>query len=105
MSDPRQYFDAWLGANEQALLVDANGLTLAGAYYADGRDVAHEVSAALSGISEQAFRATRHLDIGAWRSIVFETESAIIALSPVSGHPEPLTRHSERSGSHPERSG
>jgi predicted regulator of Ras-like GTPase activity (Roadblock/LC7/MglB family) len=58
-------------------------LVLAGAYYgADGQDVAQEIGAALSGVSDEAARATRHLDIGAWRSIVFETEAAVVALMP-----------------------
>src|SRR5689334_5544076 len=83
MDDPRFHFADLLGASDAAMLVDANGLVLAGAYDApDGRDVASEVSAALSGVSEQAFRATRHLHIGDWRSITFETEHAIVALSP-----------------------
>ena len=83
MADPRFAFADLLGATDAALLVDGNGLVLAGAYDAqDGRDVASEISAALSGVSEQAFRATRHLGIGDWRSITFETEHATVALSP-----------------------
>src|SRR5207248_1190841 len=58
-------------------------LVLAGAYYApDGNDVAQDVGASLSGVSDEALRATRHLSIGAWRSILFETEAAVVSLSP-----------------------
>lgn len=77
-------FDDLLSSRDMALLVDKAGLVLAGAYVtAHGHDMAHEMSAALSGVSDEAERATRHLAIGGWRSIVFETESATVALSPV----------------------
>jgi hypothetical protein len=101
MSDPRALFADLLSGQEIAMLVDGNGLVVAGAYPGhDGRDVAHEVSAALTGVSDEAYRATRHLNVGAWRSIVFETENAFVSLSPC---------HSERSEesaarSHSERS-
>jgi len=71
-------------ASRTALLLDAHGYVLAGAYVvADGRDVAQEVGAALSGVSDEAHRAMRHLGLGAWSSIVFETEVASVAMAPV----------------------
>lgn len=81
--DPRLLF-ADLMANElAAILLDSDGLVLAGAYYAeDGSDIAADVGATLTGVSAEALRATRHLEIGAWRSIVFETEVAVVTLSP-----------------------
>jgi predicted regulator of Ras-like GTPase activity (Roadblock/LC7/MglB family) len=81
--DPRLLF-ADLMANElAAILLDADGLVLAGAYYAaDGSDVAADVGATLTGVSAEALRATRHLEVGAWRSIVFETEVAVVTLAP-----------------------
>lgn len=84
-SDPAQLFAGVLGGRDEhaAMLLDADGLVLAGSYVAaDGRDVAQEVGASLSGVSDEAFRATRHLGIGSWRSIVFETEGAVVALAP-----------------------
>ena len=82
-NDPRQLFADLLGEQQSAMLLDADGLVLAGAYLAaDGADVAQDVGASLSGVSDEAFRATRHLGIGAWRSIVFETEAAVVALAP-----------------------
>lgn len=82
-ADPRLLF-ADLMANElAAILLDSDGLVLAGACYAaDGTDVAADVGATLTGVSSEALRATRHLEIGAWRSIVFETEVAVVTLSP-----------------------
>jgi tetratricopeptide (TPR) repeat protein len=82
--DPRMLFAELLGEEERtALLLDAQGLVLAGAYVShDGRDVAQEVGAELSGVSEEARRAMRHLGLGDWTSIVFETEVAIVAMAP-----------------------
>lgn len=83
-SDPRYLFATVVGEEDQtALLLDHDGLVLAGAYHTwDGRDVAQEIGAELSGVSDEATRATRHLGIGAWRSIVFETEVATVAMAP-----------------------
>jgi predicted regulator of Ras-like GTPase activity (Roadblock/LC7/MglB family) len=82
--DPRLLFADVIGEDDQtALLLDADGFVLAGAYVAhDGHDVAQEVGAELSGVSDEASRAMRHLDLGDWSTIVVETEVATIALAP-----------------------
>ena len=82
--DPRFLFADVLNEAEQtALLLDRGGLVLAGAYVAwDGRDVGQEVGAELSGVTDAARRATRHLSLGEWTSIVFETEVAVVAMTP-----------------------
>lgn len=82
--DPRFLFaDVLSDAEQTALLLDRDGLVLAGAYVAyDGRDVAQEVGAELSGVTDAARRATRHLALGDWTSIVFETEVAVVAMAP-----------------------
>ena len=68
---------------QTALLLDREGLVLAGAYVgADGRDVAQDVGAELSGVTDAARRTTRHLGLGDWTSIVFETEVAVVAMAP-----------------------
>ena len=86
MSDLRFLFADVLAADEAALLVDATGLVLAGAYYeAGGTDIGADVSAALSGMSDEAVRATRYLGIGDWRSITFETEAANVNIAPGPG--------------------
>lgn len=84
--DPRYLFaDVLSEAEQTALLLDRDGLVLAGAYVAwDGRDVGQEVGAELSGVTDAARRATRHLALGEWSSIVFETEVAVVAMSPSS---------------------
>ena len=82
--DPHFLFaDVLSDAEQTALLLDREGLVLAGAYVTwDGRDVAQEVGAELSGVTDAARRATRHLALGEWTSIVFETEVAVVAMSP-----------------------
>ena len=82
--DARLVFLGVLGDGDQtALLLDASGLVLAGAYVdAAGRDAGQEVGAQLSGISDEASRAMRHLGLGDWTSLVFETEAANVALAP-----------------------
>ena len=81
---PRALFADLIGeADQTALLLDADGFVLAGAYVTgDGRDVAQEVGAELSGVSDEAQRAMRHLDLGSWQQIIVETEVATIALAP-----------------------
>lgn len=82
--DPRLLFAELLHeADQTAVLLDRDGLVLGGAYFTwDGRDVAHEVGAALSGVSDEADRATKYLDIGEWSTIVVETEAAAVAIAP-----------------------
>jgi predicted regulator of Ras-like GTPase activity (Roadblock/LC7/MglB family) len=79
----RLFADLLLDDGQTALLLDGQGLVLGGVYLdADGSDVGAGVGAQLSGISEEVERAMRHLDMGAWRSIVFETQAAVVAMAP-----------------------
>jgi predicted regulator of Ras-like GTPase activity (Roadblock/LC7/MglB family) len=82
--DPRFAFVDVIGGGEQAaLLLDSTGLVLAGTYpVADGEDVGGEVGAELSGVSDEARRAMRHLGLGAWQGIVVETDEATVAMAP-----------------------
>jgi tetratricopeptide (TPR) repeat protein len=82
--DPRFLFTEVLTESDQtALLLDRDGLVLAGAYFtASGADLAEEIGAELSGVSDEAVRATRYLGIGAWSSIVIETEAATLSMAP-----------------------
>lgn len=80
----RRLFAEDIGEGEQtALLLDASGLVLAGVYIgADGADVSQEIGAELSGVSDEASRAMRHLELGAWQAIIFETGVATVAMTP-----------------------
>jgi len=84
--DPQRLFeDILLDDGQTALLLDASGYVLGGLYLdGEGHDLGHEIGAQLSGISEEAVRATRHLDIGEWKSIVFETHAAVVGMAPTS---------------------
>ena len=84
VKDSRYLFvDVLRDEAQTALLLDRTGLVLAGAYVGgDGVDVAQEVGAELSGVTDAARRATRHLALGDWTSIVFETEVAVVAMAP-----------------------
>lgn len=84
MHDTRFLFaDVLSDVDQTALLLDREGLVLGGAYLDyEGNDVAQEVGAELSGVTDAARRATRHLALGDWSSIVFETEVAVVAMAP-----------------------
>ncbi len=84
--DSRYLFvDVLSDEGQTALLLDPAGLVLGGAYVdGDGHDVAEQVGAELSGVTDAARRATRHLQMGDWTSIVFETEVAVVAMAPSS---------------------
>jgi predicted regulator of Ras-like GTPase activity (Roadblock/LC7/MglB family) len=48
----------------------------------EGADRSAEIGAHLSGVSEEADRAMKHLDLGAWTTIVIEAPNTSAALSP-----------------------
>ncbi|HET7563968.1 MAG TPA: roadblock/LC7 domain-containing protein [Gemmatimonadaceae bacterium] len=83
--EARLLFAELLGEGEHtAILLDGDGLVTAGVYMtADGNDVAQEIGAELSGVRDEAQRAIRHLELGDWRSVTFETEVATVAMAPV----------------------
>lgn len=84
-ADPVQLFSEITAQGDHtALLLDATGLVMAGSYVtADGRDVAQEVGAELSGVSDEAQRAMRHLGLGDWASLTVETDAAVVAMAPM----------------------
>jgi predicted regulator of Ras-like GTPase activity (Roadblock/LC7/MglB family) len=82
--DARELFREVLpDASHAALLLDDQGLVVAGQYRnADGRDVAADIGAQLSGVSDETSRAMKHLGLGAWKHISFEAKSASVAMAP-----------------------
>jgi tetratricopeptide (TPR) repeat protein len=82
--DPQRIFaDLLLDDGQTALLLDGNGYVLGGLYLdSTGDDVSQDIGAQLSGISDEVERSMRHLDIGRWRSIIFETQVAVVAMAP-----------------------
>ena len=83
-ADARTIFAEILGDSPQtALLLDSDGYVVAGQYVtADGRDLGADIGAELSGVGEEAARAMRHLGLGRWKQIVFESEAASVAMAP-----------------------
>ena len=84
VTDPTRIFaELLIDDGQTALLLDGSGYVLGGLYLdSAGNDVSQDVGAQLSGISEEVERSMRHLDIGAWRSIIFETQAAVVAMTP-----------------------
>jgi tetratricopeptide (TPR) repeat protein len=79
----RLFADLLLDDAQTAILLDAAGYVLGGVYLdGAGTDVASDVGAQLSGITDEVRRAMRHLDIGEWTSITFETQAAVVAMAP-----------------------
>lgn len=68
--------------DEGLLLVDAAGLRLLGTLTRAGEGGADQVAADLAGVSREATRTTRLLNLGEWRSIAVETPEANFFLAP-----------------------
>ncbi len=83
--DPRDVFAGVLpDETHAALFLDADGLVVAGRYKTEGgSDVSADIGARLSGVSDEASRAMRHLGLGAWTHLSVETEQASVAMAPV----------------------
>ena len=81
-ASPAATFAGLDGADNGILLVDVHGRVLAGGLR-DGaeRDVADEVAAYLAGVSQEAERTARLLELGTWRWIVTEAERGSLHLS------------------------
>ena len=74
------------GGARFALLVDGDGLVLAGhAGVTSGLDRADALAAELSGLSGEARGALRQLQIGAWEHLLVECEALTLALAPGEG--------------------
>jgi tetratricopeptide (TPR) repeat protein len=70
------------GGADGLLLLDANGLRLGGGLRnPDGRDVADEVAALLAGVSKEAARTARLLNLGDWGGLAVECGDGNLFLS------------------------
>lgn len=83
-TDPEALFAAMEGDAPflGALLLDAQGLVLAGRLAEGERQRGEMLGALLGGTLEEAGRAAQHLDIGAWRGLQLESEQATIHVAP-----------------------
>jgi tetratricopeptide (TPR) repeat protein len=68
-----------------ALVVDTRGLVLGGrlARDAEASGRGDALAAVLGGAIEEASRAAFHMELGGWRGILLETESALVHLAPL----------------------
>jgi predicted regulator of Ras-like GTPase activity (Roadblock/LC7/MglB family) len=84
-TDPTQLFDDLLGAGPLlgALLVDAQGLVLAGRLGEGVGGDAEVLGAVVGGAIGEAARTAQHLALGNWRGILLEAEHALLHLAPV----------------------
>jgi len=79
-ADPGSPF-ADMDGGSSLVLVDANGLRLAGSLPAPGGEEAGDrVAAQLAGVSREAARATRLLGLGTWQSITLESSDGHFVL-------------------------
>jgi tetratricopeptide (TPR) repeat protein len=81
-SGPPAVFAGLEGADSAMLLVDGQGRVMAGGLKtSDGADVADAVAAYLAGVSQEAERTSRLLELGEWRWIMAEAEEGNLQLS------------------------
>jgi tetratricopeptide (TPR) repeat protein len=74
------------GAQEGLLLLDPSGRVLGGALKDPrGRDVTDAVAAYLAGVSQEAARTTKLLDLGGWSGLAAEGKLGHVHLTPPSG--------------------
>jgi tetratricopeptide (TPR) repeat protein len=87
VQDPFSLFDDLLasGALLGALLVDGQGLVLAGRLTDGPRGGAEMLAALLGSAVDEAARTVAHLRMGAWRGILLETGEALLHVSPAEG--------------------
>ncbi len=77
-----QVFAGLEGAENGLLLVDQHGQRLGGGLQSpDGQDVADRVAAHLAGVSREATRAARLLDMGDWNALTVQSDDGSLHLA------------------------
>jgi predicted regulator of Ras-like GTPase activity (Roadblock/LC7/MglB family) len=66
----------------RSLVADADGLLLASPQPSDDMAVLEAMAAAVAGVGDDAARAMKHLELGAWHALVLETAGDSLALAP-----------------------
>jgi predicted regulator of Ras-like GTPase activity (Roadblock/LC7/MglB family) len=66
----------------RSLVADADGLLLASPQPSDDMAVLESMAAAVAGVGDDAARAMKHLNLGAWHALVLETAGDSLALAP-----------------------
>jgi tetratricopeptide (TPR) repeat protein len=83
-ADPVRLFEDLEGASDGLLLLDTRGMRLAGGLlHPDGSDAGDPVAAHLAGVTREAARAARLLDLGDWHSLSAESpDGNLLVLAP-----------------------
>lgn len=85
--DPSRLFGALEGETpfRGALLLDAQGLVLAGSFQGDGGGRSEALGAVLGGAIEEADRTAALLRLGGWRGIMLHARDAVVHIAPLDG--------------------
>lgn len=86
--DPTRLFDPLLRGGQVlgALLLDAQGLVMAGSLDGELTESAEAMGAILGGAIEEAARTASHLSLGEWSGVLLEADAAVLHLAPVEGY-------------------
>ncbi len=87
-ADPTHLFDPLLRGGQVmgALLLDAQGLVMAGSLDGELTESAEAMGAILGGAIEEAARTAAHLSLGDWSGVLLEADAAVLHLAPVEGN-------------------
>jgi predicted regulator of Ras-like GTPase activity (Roadblock/LC7/MglB family) len=66
----------------RSLVADADGLLLASPQPSDDMAVLEAMAAAVAGVGDDAAKAMKHLNLGAWHALVLETGGDSLAIAP-----------------------
>lgn len=83
--DPAMLFEPIMRGGQVmgALLLDSQGLVMAGSLGGEVGAQAEALGAILGGAIEEAVRTTQHLALGKWSGILLEAETAVLHVAPV----------------------
>ena len=86
--DPTRLFDPILRGGQVlgALLLDSQGLVMAGSLDGELSESAEAMGAILGGAIEEAARTASHLALGDWSGVLLEADAAVLHLAPVQGN-------------------
>jgi tetratricopeptide (TPR) repeat protein len=85
MDDPSRLFEPIMRGGQVlgALLLDANGLVMAGSLSGNLSAQAETLAATLGGAIEEAARTAAHLSLGQWSGVLLEADTALLHFAPV----------------------
>jgi predicted regulator of Ras-like GTPase activity (Roadblock/LC7/MglB family) len=83
--DPTKLFEPILRGGQVlgALLLDSQGLVMAGSLDGELSESAEALGAILGGAIEEAARTASHLQLGNWSGVLLEADNAVLHLAPV----------------------